>query len=714
MLRERVVREAGGNPLFLRELARAARAGEDELPPTLAAALRRDLAELAPCERALLEGAAVAGDPFEPELAAAAAGNAPGAAALDRLAAAGLVRSAGRGRAFSFRHPLLRRAVYDAAPPGWRLDAHERVAAALERRGADLGARAHHVARSAREGDQAAIALLTVAAAEAAAVSPAAAARWYGEASRLAGERSGLALLVPLAQALLESGRLREARDALGRALAEPGGNATELIVACAAVEVLLGRHADARRRLLDALDSAPPSQVAALSLELASSAFYRGRPRELGEWAGRAAATAAAPATIARAEALRALGALWEHDAVKAATALERAAAQRAGDALALRDLANAELLMERYSAAAATSAPRARPPPLRGRAARVADRPRGRTRQPPRSRRGGGRDRTCRRERAVPEPPAPRDESAMGVVPEPAALAAPPARAARAGLRALAARPDRPLPRPGARRAARGGGGRPPDHRVGAERVDPYRRMRDGRAPRRPRPRTRAARHAAGRRGPTRGRRPELVGLDPAGGGASRARRRPPRSRRPLGRASGDEPSRLARKRGPRALRSGRSSARPRPRGGGSRMSLQAAADGDRVDARRDAAEARLLAGRALAAAGRDEAAKAALQQVAADTGRGGALLLRDAAARELRRLGTRIAAHGRRAGGGTLTEREREIARLVTDGHSNKAIAAALYLSEKTVRNALTRTYAKLGVRSRTQLARALRNP
>ena len=40
----------------------------------------------------------------------------------------------------------------------------------------------------------------------------------------------------------------------------------------------------------------------------------------------------------------------------------------------------------------------------------------------------------------------------------------------------------------------------------------------------------------------------------------------------------------------------------------------------------------------------------------------------------------------------------------------GSSNKQVASALYLSEKTIENALTRVYAKLGVRSRTQLARA----
>ena len=39
-------------------------------------------------------------------------------------------------RRFRFRHPLVRRAVYESAPAGWRIGAHERAAAALAARGA--------------------------------------------------------------------------------------------------------------------------------------------------------------------------------------------------------------------------------------------------------------------------------------------------------------------------------------------------------------------------------------------------------------------------------------------------------------------------------------------------------------------------------------------------------------------------------------------------
>jgi pimeloyl-ACP methyl ester carboxylesterase/DNA-binding CsgD family transcriptional regulator len=53
-------------------------------------------------------------------------------------------------------------------------------------------------------------------------------------------------------------------------------------------------------------------------------------------------------------------------------------------------------------------------------------------------------------------------------------------------------------------------------------------------------------------------------------------------------------------------------------------------------------------------------------------------------------------------------TLSVREKQILRAVVAGHNNAEIGAALFLSEKTVRNSLTRIFEKLGVRTRTQAA------
>ena len=53
--------------------------------------------------------------------------------------------------------------------------------------------------------------------------------------------------------------------------------------------------------------------------------------------------------------------------------------------------------------------------------------------------------------------------------------------------------------------------------------------------------------------------------------------------------------------------------------------------------------------------------------------------------------------------------LTAAERRVAVLVAEGRTNREVAGALFLGERTVASHLTHIYAKLGVRSRTELAR-----
>jgi len=55
--------------------------------------------------------------------------------------------------------------------------------------------------------------------------------------------------------------------------------------------------------------------------------------------------------------------------------------------------------------------------------------------------------------------------------------------------------------------------------------------------------------------------------------------------------------------------------------------------------------------------------------------------------------------------------LTAAELRVAALVAEGQTNREVAAALFLGERTVASHLTHIYAKLGVRSRTELARRL---
>jgi DNA-binding CsgD family transcriptional regulator len=57
--------------------------------------------------------------------------------------------------------------------------------------------------------------------------------------------------------------------------------------------------------------------------------------------------------------------------------------------------------------------------------------------------------------------------------------------------------------------------------------------------------------------------------------------------------------------------------------------------------------------------------------------------------------------------------LTPTEQRIAELATSGMTNRDVAAALFISLKTVEANLTQIYRKLGIRSRAQLAQRLRS-
>ncbi|MGC5319099.1 helix-turn-helix transcriptional regulator [Micromonospora arida] len=107
------------------------------------------------------------------------------------------------------------------------------------------------------------------------------------------------------------------------------------------------------------------------------------------------------------------------------------------------------------------------------------------------------------------------------------------------------------------------------------------------------------------------------------------------------------------------------------------------------------------------ATAAAGeRDETAAAVTE--ATEIGRRlGATPLVEAAATLARRVGLRGAAGGG-AGADLLTAREREVLRLVAEGHSNSRIAERLFISPKTASVHVSRIIAKLGVTNRVEAA------
>ncbi|MBV8218313.1 MAG: helix-turn-helix transcriptional regulator [Solirubrobacterales bacterium] len=96
---------------------------------------------------------------------------------------------------------------------------------------------------------------------------------------------------------------------------------------------------------------------------------------------------------------------------------------------------------------------------------------------------------------------------------------------------------------------------------------------------------------------------------------------------------------------------------------------------------------------------------AARRSLGQALDSFDRLGARLWAERTRDELARIGGRARSpHG-------LSATEQRVAALVAAGHTNREVAAELFLTVHTVEKALTRIYAKLGIRSRTELARKL---
>jgi two-component system response regulator DevR len=83
------------------------------------------------------------------------------------------------------------------------------------------------------------------------------------------------------------------------------------------------------------------------------------------------------------------------------------------------------------------------------------------------------------------------------------------------------------------------------------------------------------------------------------------------------------------------------------------------------------------------------------------------GQSLIDSNMSARALSRM-TTLAAGAAQAPGEALTEREREVLALVARGYTNKQIAEALYVSEKTARNHVSHILEKLGLARRSEAA------
>jgi DNA-binding NarL/FixJ family response regulator len=733
---EAMVRHAGGNPFYLEQLKRAREdgdvpvaphAGGDvagvSVPPVVAASLTDELASLPADERTLLRAAAVAGEPFEPDLAGAIAELPPSdvLGLLDALLELDLVRPTTVPRRFVFRHPLVRRAVYESAPPGWRLAAHARAADTLAVRGAGAADRAHHVEQYAGQGDEQAIEILLEAGASAASRAPAAAARWYGAALPLLpasdGERS-VTVRVALASALRSLGELERCRAALLEAIdllpQEAVARRVELTTHCAAVEHWLGRHDDAHRRLARAWDELPDHttvEAATLQIELAVDGLYEldfPQSLRMGEEALATARTVGDRALVVAAAAVLCLGETVSCRIGDARThrleALDELArlsdAELASRLEALFHLAWAETYLECYDDAVAhaergialarafgegrllVSLTLAKnfPFEMQGRLSEARE--------------------CC--------------ETAL----EAARLSASPHELYRAlfetgwtlyyagdldGAIAAHEESSRIDPRLAGGTIPNGGGG--PGWGLGAAWVEAGEVERGLEL-------LLALVGADGARTMPVERCFDWETLTLASlalGDVAAADGFACRAEEDAGTLALRLPSALAGR-----ARAAVLLARDEPLEA-ARIAHASAEHADAIGARLQAAFSRGLEGRALAAAGERRQATGVLRAAEQELDACGSTRVRDEMRRELRRLGARAEPRGPAAPGDTgvaaLTKRELEIAGLVTDRMTNREIAAALFLSDKTVESHIRNVFHKLGVSSRVEIARAV---
>ena len=377
--------ESGGNPFYLQQLARdvgstrlaasgEAAVGDVDVPVAVAVALAEETSLLSDGARLVLQGAAVAGDPFDPDLAAAAGGVSEDVALnhVDELLRLGLVRRTDVPRRFRFRHPLVRRVVYESTSAGWRLGAHARCAVLLAARGASPAERAHHLQHSAKQGDMAAIATLREAGEAAAERAPESAGIWFEEALRLLPHHAPTDLRVELllarARMLIATGQFDDGHAAMLETLtvvpADPPSLRVRITSACAGVEHLLGHHDQAHARLARAMadiDDHRSPEAAALMIDLAMDRFAVMEYPSMRQWAATALnasralddrpllAAASAVATFAAAADNATAEALTQGaEAANLVDSLDDAEVAQRLDAVA--NLAGAELYLDRY----------------------------------------------------------------------------------------------------------------------------------------------------------------------------------------------------------------------------------------------------------------------------------------------------------------------------------------------------------------------------
>jgi class 3 adenylate cyclase/DNA-binding NarL/FixJ family response regulator len=288
---------AAGNPLYLLEILRAldedgrtrvrsglAEIDDDELPRGLRATVVRRVQSLPPEAVDLLRLASLLGRSFTLADLATVAGQrvVDVAARLQPTVDAAVVT--GSGDTLSFRHDVLREAIYDDMAPAIRTDLHAAAGRALSHSGAPVLQVARQLELGARPGDLLAVEWLERAAIETAALDVAQAVALFEQALRVAGlgwagrRRVELAMLEPLAM----SGRVADAQ-ALGRRLLEEGLDSADELAVRRGLAVVAASAGDLGSAVEEAAKASavpgvPPVEAAVLKCLEASMAFLVGR----------------------------------------------------------------------------------------------------------------------------------------------------------------------------------------------------------------------------------------------------------------------------------------------------------------------------------------------------------------------------------------------------------------------------------------------------
>ncbi|MEV6012564.1 LuxR C-terminal-related transcriptional regulator [Streptomyces sp. NPDC051976] len=277
-----------------------AAAARGEASADIDAAILGELAGLDPTALSVVRTAAVLGEQFHPELVAAVAGlKVPETVtALDALVRVDLVRPTGPARQFALRRPRVAEVVYEQLEPNQRAAVHLRAEAVLAQRAAPITQRAHHVARAADPNRPDHVTTLIAAARDTLHSVPVVAADYLEAALSLLhpGHAHWHEAQVLLARARLLTGNVFESRALLqalrpGQPLLDPSA-----VADASRIERVLGRYAEAAaiaRSGLAALPDHDTAVAAALHTELADAALDQQRYEEARQHADMAATIA-------------------------------------------------------------------------------------------------------------------------------------------------------------------------------------------------------------------------------------------------------------------------------------------------------------------------------------------------------------------------------------------------------------------------------------